>query len=99
MLKGKWVGQRPDAARLGELSKKLFGAAGKNPYYRGSKMIKNFGELRGCVTEFTDKEALWIASWVEYLGDAETALRIRQTPSRFKEIIINRYNELKPYAA
>ena len=48
--------------------------------------------------ELTEGEAKWIASWIEYLGDAKTAAKILHAPNKFKEIIIARYDELKPYA-
>jgi hypothetical protein len=72
---------------------------GKNPYYHGDKAIRNFRELDESLEEFTEDEAQWVASWIEYLGDTITAARIRQTPDRFREIIKNRFDELLPYAS
>lgn len=93
------VEEKRKRARLGEIAKNLFEATGKNPYYRGNKIISNFEELKGNLTEFTESEAPWVASWIEYLGDAETAQKIRTEPSKFKEIIANRYYELRPHAS
>ena len=87
-----------EEAEFTAIAKKLFKAEDKNPYYLGEQAIKNFEELRGSLDKFTESEAEWVASWIEYLGDAKTAAEIRQSPNRFKEIIANRYNELKPYA-
>jgi hypothetical protein len=36
-----------------------------------------------------------VADWIEYLGDAETARRIRDEPSRFRKIVHERREELK----
>ena len=86
-------------AELVKTAKDLFEATGKNPYYRGEKIIRNFKELKENLAEFTEDEAQWVASWIEYLGDAETAARIRERPSRFKEFISERYDELRRYVS
>ena len=92
---GVWVRE----AELAGMAKKLFGAAGKNPYHLGERAIRNLEELRLSLDEFTEKDAKWIASWIEYLGDPTTASRILRTPSEFKKIIVARYDELKPFFA
>ena len=101
-MERKWLKrEEPNIGKggeLGQIAAKLFSPVGKNPYYRGEKAIRNFRELKNNLNEFTEKEAQWVASWIEYLGDKNTAARIRQTPSRFREIIIARFNELLPYA-
>ncbi|MCD6209549.1 MAG: hypothetical protein J7J01_01405 [Methanophagales archaeon] len=60
---------------LFRLAISLFAPAGKNPYYqnRGSSSIaiKNMAELRDNLDMFTKDEFLWLASWIEYLGDKE----------------------------
>lgn len=86
-----------ERSELVELAKELFEPTGKNPYYRGEKTIKNFKELRESLGDFTQDEAQWVASWIEYLGDTRTATRIREKPSMFKGIILERYNELRRY--
>ena len=103
-MERRWMSKgelKPIIGKGGELvgiATKLFSPMGKNPYYRGEKAIKNFKELKENLNEFTEKEAQWVASWIEYLGDVKTAARIRQTPSKFRDIVIARFNELKPYA-
>jgi len=84
---------------LFRLSMLLFAPIGKNPYLliRGSKntvFIENFQELQDNLDLFTEKDARWLASWIEYLGDKQTANRIRETPNEFEEIINERYNQL-----
>jgi hypothetical protein len=44
---------------------------------------------------FEHHEARWVADWLEYLGDAETAKRIRDEPSRFRKIVHERREELR----
>ncbi len=67
----------------------------KNPYYHGNKEIRNLQELVENLENFSEKEALWLASWVEYLGDSTLANRIRRNPKNFKTIIKKRYMQLK----
>jgi len=86
---------------LSRLANSLFNPVGKNPYYlnRGSSSIaiKNMAELRDNLEMFTKDEALWLASWIEYLGDEETAARIRERPDKFAEIITGRHEELQEF--
>jgi hypothetical protein len=100
ILKGGGVMERRwlNKEELAGIAAKLFSPVEKNPYYRGEKAIRNFRELNESLNEFTQKEAQWVASWIEYLGDTNTAARIRQTPNRFREIVKIRFNELLPYA-
>ncbi len=86
---------RKQHAELLETAKNLLKPTGKNPYYHEDRVISNFEELKESLAEFTENEALWVASWIEYLGDAETAQKIYVEPSKFKEIIMNRYYEIK----
>lgn len=84
-----------DVEDLKDIAKKLFDATGKNAYELKDMAIKNFEELKNNLDKFTVKEAEWVASWIEYLGDKRTANRIRQVPADFKKIINNRYGQLK----
>lgn len=81
--------------KLGALASKLQIADGKNPYYRGGLAIRNMEELDRNLEVFEHHEAPWVADWLEYLGDAETATRIRAEPGRFKKIIHERWAELR----
>jgi hypothetical protein len=47
---------------------------------------------------FIPEEAFWLAQWLEYLGDPTTASKIRAEPDRFKQIVVDRYEELKEFA-
>lgn len=92
-----------DKKRDEELSRKrviagrLFYPHDKKPYIFNGKPLKNLKDLKDYLVAFTGKEALWVASWLEYLGDKELARRIRGKPEDFKGIILKRYRELKPY--
>jgi hypothetical protein len=84
-----------------KLSSSLFEPVGKDPYYliRGSNSaaIRNLIELRDNLDAFTHEEAHWLASWLEYLGDNECAGQIREMPEKFKQIIVERCNELSEF--
>lgn len=81
-----------------EIARRLFEPEDKNPYIFNGKPLKNLKDLKDYLVAFTGKEALWVASWLEYLGDKELAARIRKKPGDFKRLIMKRYKELKPYA-
>jgi hypothetical protein len=76
----------------------LFSPRDKNPYIFNGKPLKDLNDLKDYLVAFTGKEALWVASWLEYLGDKELANHIRKKPRDFKDIIIKRYKELRQYA-
>ncbi|MDI6886389.1 MAG: hypothetical protein QMD22_08635 [archaeon] len=84
-----------------KLSSSLFEPVGKNPYYLNrdsdSTAIRNLIELRDNLDAFSKEEAHWVASWLEYLGDKELATRLRAMPEKFKEIIVERCNELREF--
>jgi hypothetical protein len=84
-----------------EIASCLLRPAGKNPYYlcRGTDWIaiNNLAELKDRIDMFMEDEAEWVASWIEYLGDIETADKIRATPNEFKGIISARYEELSGF--
>ena len=90
--------QLKERVELSRMAAKLFAPVGKNPYFRGKTAIKNLRELVRSLNEFTEKEAQWVALWIDYLGDKKTAAEISQTPTRFREIITTRFNELQPYS-
>ena len=79
------------------LARRLFRPEGKSPYVFNGKPLKDLKDLKDYLVAFTGKEALWVASWLEYLGDSETARLIRKKPKDFKDIVQKRYRELKPY--
>lgn len=80
-----------------DIARRLFRPEGKRPYIFNGKPLKNFKDLKDYLVAFTGREALWVASWLEYLGDEETADSIRRRPGDFKDIVLKRYRELKPY--
>jgi len=89
---------------LSRLATSLFDPVGKNPYYLTSSgssdiiiEIINLSALRKNLDVFSEEEAPWLAMWIEYLGDKETAARIRETPGEFKEILIERHEELQEF--
>ncbi len=80
------------------IARRLFRPEDKRPYVFNGKPLENLKDLKDYLVAFTGREGLWVASWLDYLGDTETAERIRQKPKDFKDIVLRRYRELKPYA-
>lgn len=85
--------------RRAEVASCLLRPAGKNPYFlfrdTDCIAINDLAELHDQIDLFLEFEAEWVASWIEYLGDTETADKIRATPNEFKIIICARYQELR----
>lgn len=82
---------------LKKLARLMFLPKEKKPYMFNGKPLKNLQDLKDYLVAFTGREALWVASWLEYLGDSETASRIREKPEKFKNTVTRRYKELKNY--
>jgi hypothetical protein len=70
----------------------------KNRYIKGNLVINNLGDMDDNLNSFDKTEAVWVADWIEYLGDQITATQIRTNPMNFKKIIHNRREELKKLA-
>jgi hypothetical protein len=101
-IKRKWAEEKEEKElSRAEIATCLFQPAGKNPYYlfRGTDCIaiNDLSELKDSLDVFMENEAEWVASWIEYLGDKETADMIRERPNEFKRIIIERYEELSGF--
>ncbi len=82
---------------LSKTAEKLFNPDGKEPYYLEGKPIKNLQDLIEHLGAFSEEEANWIASWIEYLGDEKTAKRIRKSTGNFKDILRKRHAKLMKY--
>ncbi len=101
-IRRKWADEvETEEEKRAEIASCLLRPAGKNPYYlfRGTDCIaiNNLAELQDRIDMFMENEAEWVASWIEYLGDTETADKIRATPNEFKRIISARYEELSGF--
>jgi hypothetical protein len=93
----KKAGARNRDRQLKKTARALFSPREKNPYVFNGKPLFNLQELTDYLVAFTGKEGLWVASWLEYLGDKAVADRIRQHPGDFKKIVAARCHELKKY--
>lgn len=87
----------PVVRNLAEEARKLLRPSDRQPYWLGSQPIWNLEDLVNNLEKFGDEHAYWVADWIEYLGDAQTAERIRQQREKFKEIVRQRYQELKEF--
>ena len=90
-------GKREEREDLYNLAKLMFDPAGEEPYYLGSRSIRNLEELKMSLDLFTQEMVEWVASWIEYLGDRRTAEEIRRAKGEFKRIIEKRYAVLRKY--
>lgn len=89
--------EEKEVSQLRETAKRMFNPEDKNPYVFNGKPLKNLQDLKDYLVAFTEREALWVASWIDYLGDHEMAKRIKKHPKKFKSIISDRYKELKRF--
>ncbi|MEM3087430.1 MAG: hypothetical protein QXO51_02480 [Halobacteria archaeon] len=87
----------PVAQSLAEEARKLLRPSDRQPYWVGGQPIGNLEELVGNLEKFGDDHAYWVADWIEYLGDRNTADRIRAEQKKFKEIVKQRYQELREF--
>jgi hypothetical protein len=91
------VGGKERERQLKKTARLVFRPQDKNPYVFNGKPLADLQELTDYLVAFTGREGLWVASWLEYLGDGEVAERIRQHPGDFKKIVADRCHELKKY--
>jgi len=91
------AGAKEHERQLKKAALALFSPREKNPYVFNGKPLANLQELTDYLVAFTGKEGLWVASWLEYLGDKEVADRIRRHPGDFKKIVADRCHELKKF--
>ncbi|MBI4361940.1 MAG: hypothetical protein HY558_02070 [Euryarchaeota archaeon] len=84
----------PALEPMRETARRLFHPTEREPYYLRDLALRNFDELHEHIGEFTEEQARWVADWVEYLGDPETAKRIRGQTREFRKIIDERHREL-----
>ena len=86
-----------DLENIPGLAHQVLTGDGKNPYYFGGVSIQNLSELQTHLKNFQPHEANWLAEWIAYLGDEQTANKIQKDPENFRNIISTRYNELKKH--
>jgi len=94
----KWADEVEDEAQKAAIAACVFSPVEKNPYYlrRGAACvtIEDFSDLKENIEQFVEAEAGWLALWLEYLGDNQTANKIREMPGDLRRIVVERYNEL-----
>jgi hypothetical protein len=94
----KWADEVEDEEQKTVIAACMFSPVEKNPYYlrRGAECVTigDFSDLKEHIDLFVEAEAGWLASWIEYLGDNQTANKIREMPGDLRRIVVERYNEL-----
>jgi hypothetical protein len=97
----KWADEVEEEEQKAVIAACVFKPVEKNPYYlfRGAECVTigNFSDLKDKIDLFVEAEAGWLASWIEYLGDKETANKIRGMPREIRKIVIERYKELRDF--
>jgi hypothetical protein len=100
-IKRKWADEVEEEEKKAGIAACVFRPVEKNPYYlfRGAECVTivDFSDLKENIDLFGEAEAGWLASWIEYLGDNETANKIRAMPREFRMIVIERYKELRDF--
>ncbi|CAD7770631.1 hypothetical protein AIOGIFDO_00857 [Candidatus Methanoperedenaceae archaeon GB37] len=91
-----WI-KKEEAVHRCKIARKIILGEGKEGYLTPNKVCKGLHGLLEHLDEIDKEEIGWIIEWVEYLGDFELAARIRAEPERFKELVRERYNELKDF--
>ncbi len=86
---------RAAARPLADLARSMFHPTDRQPYWLGDRAIGNLEELAANVEKFGEEQAAWVADWLDYLGDAEVARRIRVQAARLRPIVTERYRQLK----
>jgi len=81
----KWADEvEQEEVRRAKVASCLLSPVGKNPYFlfrdTDCIAINDLAELHDRIGLFMEDEAEWVASWIAYLGDTETADKIRATP-------------------
>jgi hypothetical protein len=83
-----------DTTDIRDIAQKVLFPHDRSPYQLGEHPIRNFQELKENLQFLSEYEATWVADWLEYLGDAETASNIYERPKDFRTMINERYREL-----
>jgi hypothetical protein len=83
-----------DRTDIKDIARMLLTPKDKSPYQLGERPIRNFQELKENIHGLAEYEATWVADWLEYLGDSETASDIYERPKDFRTMINERYREL-----
>lgn len=90
--------KRETVAEKREVARALYHPEGKNGYYKGDMILNDFQDLVDAIDSFTEEEeALWVASWVEYLGDGRLAQKIKKKPGDLRKLVLNRHKQLLKY--
>jgi hypothetical protein len=77
-----------------DLAVRLFYAPGKRSFYLDNIELQNLYDLKVSLDRIPAEEAKRLADWIQYLGDEDLAGEIYRDPTRFKDLVLERYHEL-----
>jgi hypothetical protein len=86
-----------DAAHRCKIARRVVLGEGREGYCLADKTCKGLQGLMKHLDTIKPEEVKWVVQWIEYLGDFELATLIKANPDNFKQIIKNRYEELKNF--
>ena len=84
-------------SNLSAVARSLFSPESKDPIFKGETEIKNLEDLAENLDFFTEKDAVYLALWLNTLGDPLTAFKILLRPESYRETILQRYQTLKRF--
>jgi len=87
-----------EAASRCRVARRIILGEGVEGYHLPNKVCKGLKGLIDHLDSIKEEDVKWVVRWIEYLGDTELALRIKAHPEEFKEIISDRYEQLKKFA-
>jgi len=91
-----WI-TKEEAVHRCKIARRIILGEGKEGYLAPNRVCNGLQGLLEHLDEIKEGEIGWIIKWVEYLGDFELAALIRANPGKFKELVHERYNELKDF--
>ncbi len=92
-----WI-TKEEAVHRCKIARRIILGEGKEGYCALNRVCNGLQGLIEHLNEIKGEEIGWIIKWLEYLGDFELAALIRAKPEKFKELVYERYNELKDFA-
>ena len=87
-----------EAASRCRVARRIILGEGVEGYHLPNKVCKGLKGLIEHLDSIKEEDVKWVVRWIEYLGDTELAIRIKARPEEFKEIISDRYEQLKKFA-
>jgi len=86
-----------EAVNRCKIARRIVLGEGVEGYHLPNKICKGLKGLIEHLDSIKGEDVRWVVRWIEYLGDTELAVRIKAHPEEFKEVISDRYEQLKKF--